>query len=60
MKKEYIRPAMCVVKLANSCPLLIVSGESSKYSKDYEELGDTPVPTYKDDDEDIIDEDDVI
>ena len=60
MKKEYIRPAMCVVKLANSCPLLGVSGESQKYNKDYEDLGDTPVPTYKDDDEDIVDEDDVI
>ena len=51
---------MCVVKLANSCPMLGASGESSKFKKDYEELGDTPVPTYKDDDEDIVDEDDVI
>ena len=43
MKKEYIRPAMCVVKLANSCPLLGVSGESSKFKKDYEEQGSMEV-----------------
>ena len=58
MKKEYTKPTMCVVMLTNSCSLL---AGSKKGFKNYEELGDTPIPTYPDDDDDdIIDEDDVI
>lgn len=53
-----MKPTMCVVMLTNSCSLL---AGSKKGFKNYEELGDTPIPTYPDDDDDdIIDEDDVI
>ena len=49
---------MCVVMLTNSCSLL---AGSKKGFNNYKELGDTPIPTYPDDnDDDIIDEDDVI
>lgn len=57
MKKEYTKPTMCVVMLTNSCSLL---AGSKKGFYNYEELGDTPIPTYTDDDDDIIDEGDVI
>ena len=42
---------MCVVMLTNSCSLL---AGSKKGFYNYEELGDTPIPTYTDDDDDII------
>jgi hypothetical protein len=53
MKKEYIKPTLCVVKLMNGCSLLAGS------AKNPNGLGDFPFGTYSDD-EDIIDEGDVI
>ena len=53
MKKEYIKPTMCVVKLMNGCSLL------ERKKKKSNGLGDFPFGTYSDD-EDIIDEGDVI
>lgn len=52
-----MKPTMCVVMLTNSCSLL---AGSKKGFYNYEELGDTPIRTYTDDDDDIVDEDDVI
>ena len=53
MKKQYIKPTVCVVKLMNDCSLLAGS------TKGPNNLGDFPIPTYEGDEE-TIDEGDVI
>ena len=53
MKKEYIKPTMCVVKLMNGSSLLGAS------ARRYDTLGDISFGKY-DDGDDIIGEDDVI
>ena len=53
MKKEYMKPAMCVVELMISSSLLVGS------EKGLNNYGDSPIGRYHGDEE-IIDEDDVI
>ena len=52
MKKEYVRPVLCVERLMDCNSMLL--GSNDPYSQDQ-----NPMKTYTGDDE-IIDEDDVI